>query len=69
MMDESWRARDDLRTLSQAAEIGRDKKRLKAARTEASRQISALQTVAKAESGSRMSPAAARRKKLANVEL
>lgn len=65
-IDESWRARDDLRTLSSAHEIGQDKKRMKAAQAEAKRQMTALEKVAgKASPRKRKS----RREKLENVEL
>ena len=63
MGDEGWRAQDDLRTLSRAAEIGKDKARVRAAKTEAKKQMSALQTVVgKPKAG-------ARRKRLENVQL
>lgn len=69
--DDSWRARDDLRTLSNAAEIGHDKKRLKAAQAEAKRQMQALQHVAgeRRSRGKKSSAQASRRKRLENVAL
>ena len=42
-----WRARDDLRTLQQAAELAQDKGRLKAAQNEAAKQMQALAAVSK----------------------
>lgn len=44
-VDESWRARDDLRTLQQAKEIQADKARVKAAEREAEAQVKAIQSV------------------------
>lgn len=61
-VDQSWRARDDLSTLSRAAEISADKKRLTAARAEAKKQMKALSTVAGSDR-------AARRERLADVDL
>lgn len=45
--DRSWRARDDLRTLTQAQEIAADKARLAAAKREATKQQQSLSRVAK----------------------
>lgn len=70
--DDSWRARDDLRTLSTAAEISHDKKRLGAAKAEAKRQMQALQKVAgggRERSATGGSSSARRNKRLANVAL
>lgn len=71
MMDMSWRARDDLRTLSSAAEIGHDKKRMRAAQAEAKKQMKALQTVAGGKrGGAKNGPSdTQRRKRLEKVEL
>jgi hypothetical protein len=60
-----WRAKDDLRTLSSAAEIARDKARMRAAKSEAQRQMKALATVAGKAPADKMS----RRKRLEKVEL
>lgn len=45
--DMKWRARDDIRTLQQAAEIQRDKARMKAAKAEAQAQVKQLSSVCK----------------------
>lgn len=42
-----WRAQDDLRVLQSAAEIQRDRSRLKAAKMEAKAQVKALSSVCK----------------------
>lgn len=63
--NDRWRAKDDLHTLSRAAEIGHDKARMRAAQAEAKRQMVALETVA----GKGMSSRQTRRKRLENVEL
>lgn len=60
--DSKWRARDDLSTLSRAAEIQADKARLSAARSEAKKQMKALSSVAGNDRE-------ARRKRLEDVEL
>lgn len=44
--EDTWRARDDLRTLTAAAEIQADKSRLGQAKREANKQISAISRVA-----------------------
>jgi hypothetical protein len=63
MFDETkWRARDDLSTLSRAAEIAADRQRLSAARAEAKKQMKSLATVA---GGQRQR----RRTRLEDVEL
>lgn len=64
-MDESWRARDDLRTLSSAAEIASDKARMRAAKAEAKRQMTSLQRVAGGAERKKKS----RRERLADVQL
>lgn len=63
--DDRWRAKDDLHTLSRAAEIGSDKGRMRAAQAEARCQMVALEIVA----GKGMSSRQARRKRLEDVEL
>jgi hypothetical protein len=60
--DSKWRAREDLSTLSRAAEIQADKARLSAARSEAKKQMKALSSVAGSDRE-------ARRKRLEDVEL
>lgn len=64
-----WRAQDDLRTLSQAAEISRDKKRMSAAKVEAKKQMKSLHLVVGRESEEKLSSRAARRKRLEDVDL
>jgi hypothetical protein len=44
---QKWRAQDDLRTLQQATEISKDRKRMAAATSEAKKQLAALSAVAK----------------------
>lgn len=43
--DMKWRARDDIRVLQQAAEIQRDKARMRAAKSEAQAQVKQLSSV------------------------
>lgn len=68
-----WRARDDLRTLTNAAEITKDGKRLKAAHAEAHRQRESLDmvtdTMGRGRGRSRSERQASRRKRLENVAL
>jgi len=45
--DRTWRARDDLRTLTQAHEINSDRSRLAAAKREAAKQHKVLTKVAR----------------------
>jgi len=45
MEDLSWRARDDLSTLTRAQEISADRSRLAAARREAQKQASSLNKI------------------------
>lgn len=63
MSDESWRAREDLHTLTRADEIAREPARLKAARAEAARQRKSLERIAPPRQAS------SRRKRLEDVEL
>lgn len=53
-MDKSWMAQDDLRTLSRAQEIQKDKARLAAARAEATKQMASLSSVAGGDRAARM---------------
>lgn len=45
--EKRWQAQDDLRTMQRAAEISSDQQRMKAAQSEAQKQIKALQKVGK----------------------
>jgi len=45
--DRSWRARDDLRTLTRAQEISADKVRMAAAKREAAKQQASLARISK----------------------
>lgn len=45
--DMSWRARDDMRTLQQAAEIQADKARVRAVKAEAQKQMKNLSKICK----------------------
>lgn len=42
---DDWRAQDDMRTLTRAAEIQADKARMSAARREAEKQVKALSSI------------------------
>lgn len=69
MMDEGWRARSDLRTLTEASEISRDRARLRAAHAEAKRQMQGLNRVTGMGRGGGRGNKTTRRKRLENVEL
>lgn len=68
-MDSKWRAESDLRTLREAEEIKSDKSRVSAAKTEATKQMSALSRVTGSSPARSSRPASSPARRLANKRI